>query len=174
LDHGAGKQWRSNSIPRSLIMLKERTAITKLVVENFRCNGYEMHRVKSLGDDVVSASMNAPDGTSHSVVARFSGNQVHVVIDGRDALFEDITYAPAERKDAAGAGAIRAPMAGKIIKLATTPGATVAKGDLLVVLEAMKMEHELRAATDGTIDTISIKPGDQVAMRQLLISVKPA
>jgi geranyl-CoA carboxylase alpha subunit len=64
-------------------------------------------------------------------------------------------------------------MAGKIIKLATAPGATVAKGDLLVILEAMKMEHELRAATDGTIDTIAIKPGDQVAMRQLLVTVKP-
>jgi biotin carboxyl carrier protein len=64
-------------------------------------------------------------------------------------------------------------MAGKIIKLATAPGATVVKGDLLVILEAMKMEHELRAATDGIIDTISIKPGDQVAMRQLLVTVKP-
>jgi len=102
------------------------------------------------------------------------GTHIHLNWAGTDEVFEDITYAPAERKDAAGAGAIRAPMAGKIIKLATTPGATVAKGDLLVVLEAMKMEHELRAATDGTIDTISIKPGDQVAMRQLLISVKPA
>ena len=64
-------------------------------------------------------------------------------------------------------------MAGKIIKVAAEAGTPVAKGDLLVILEAMKMEHELRAATDGTIDNIAMKPGDQVAMRQLLVTVKP-
>jgi geranyl-CoA carboxylase alpha subunit len=173
LDHGAGSHWRSNGIPRSLITLRERKATASLVVEHFRCNGYEMSKVEPLGDGEVRATMRAPDGTPHKVFARFSGNQVHVVVDGHDALFEDITYAPAERKDAAGAGAVRAPMAGKIIKIAAAAGATVAKGDLLVILEAMKMEHELRAATDGTIDTIAIKPGDQVAMRQLLVTVKP-
>jgi geranyl-CoA carboxylase alpha subunit len=172
LDHGAGSHWRSNSIPRSLITLRERKATASFVVEHFRCNGYEMSKVEPLGNGEVRATMRAPDGTTHKVFTRFSGNQVHVVVDGRDALFEDITYAPAERKDAAGAGAVRAPMAGKIIKLATAPGTTVAKGDLLVILEAMKMEHELRAATDGIIDNIAIKPGDQVAMRQLLVTVK--
>jgi geranyl-CoA carboxylase alpha subunit len=173
LDHGAGQGWRSSGGTRSIISLKERRNTANFVVENSRCNGHEVTCVRPDGS-VVWAELRTPDGSVMPLEARFHEEQVHINLNGRDALFEDITYAPAERKDAAGAGAIRAPMAGKIIKIAAAPGATVAKGDLLVVLEAMKMEHELRAATDGTIDTISIKPGDQVAMRQLLISVKPA
>ena len=97
---------------------------------------------------------------------------MHILPDGRDALFDGITYAPAERKDSAGAGAVRAPMAGRIVKTLAEPGKAVSKGDLLVILEAMKMEHELRAAINGTVDTITINPGDQVAMRQLLVTVK--
>jgi geranyl-CoA carboxylase alpha subunit len=172
LDHGAGQNWRSNGITRSLVTLKERANRVNGIVENFRCNGFAMTSVRA-NDNMVWAEMQGPDGSLHNVVAHMEDRHVHIVLDGRDALFEDITYAPAERKDAAGAGAIRAPMAGKIIKLATAPGAAVAKGDLLVILEAMKMEHELRAATDGIIDTIAIKHGDQVAMRQLLVTVKP-
>jgi len=172
LDHGAGQAWRSNGITRSVITLQERKARATFAVENFRCNGYEMASVRPAGDSV-TAELQAPDGTVTNLEALFMGNRVHVALDGRDALFEDITYAPAERKDAAGAGAIRAPMAGKIAKLAAEPGQKVARGDLLVILEAMKMEHELRAATDGTVDTITVKPGDQVAMRQLLVTVKP-
>jgi geranyl-CoA carboxylase alpha subunit len=172
LDHGAGRHWRSTGTTRSLLTLRERNDKAHLTVENFRCNGFEMAGVKT-DRHVVHADMRSPSGSVHNVIARFDENRVHVAVDGRDALFEDITYAPAERKDAAGAGAIRAPMAGKIIKIAAEAGTTVAKGDLLVILEAMKMEHELRAATDGTIDNIAIKPGDQVAMRQLLVTVKP-
>lgn len=152
-------------------MLKERNVTSSFIVENFRCDGYEVVDV-STRDNEVYARIRGPENTLQDVDARFVENKVHVVIDGRDALFEDVTYAPAERKDAAGTGAIRAPMAGKIIKVAAEPGTKVAKGDLLVILEAMKMEHELRAAADGTVDSVTIKPGDQVAMRQVLVTLK--
>jgi geranyl-CoA carboxylase alpha subunit len=172
LDHGAGQNWRSSGITRSLVTLKERGNRVSGVVENFVCNGFAMTSVRASGN-MVWAEMQGPDGSLRNLMARMEDRQVHIVLDGRDALFEDITYVPAERKDAAGAGAVRAPMAGKIVKLMAEPGQAVARGDLLVILEAMKMEHELRAATDGIIDTITIKAGDQVAMRQLLVTVKP-
>jgi geranyl-CoA carboxylase alpha subunit len=171
LDHGAGRNWRSNGITRSLVTLKERGHRVNCVVENFRTNGFAMTSVRPNGN-MVWAEMQGPDGTLKTLTALFQNQHVHVAIDGHDALFEDITYAPAERKDAAGAGAIRAPMAGKIVKVLAEPGMVVARGDLLVILEAMKMEHELRAATDGTVDTITVKPADQVAMRQLLVTVR--
>jgi geranyl-CoA carboxylase alpha subunit len=62
-------------------------------------------------------------------------------------------------------------MAGRIVKVAAEPGLMVNKGDLLVILEAMKMEHELRASADGVVDAVSIKPGDQVAIRQVLVTI---
>ena len=173
LDHGAGQHWRSTGMTRSLLSLRERNDASSFVVENFSCNGFEMARVQANGK-IVRADMQGPDGSLHSIVASFDIDRVHILLDGRDALFEDITYAPAERKDGAGANTIRAPMAGRIVKVNTAPGATVAKGDILVILEAMKMEHELRASVDGTIDAIAIKPGDQVAMRQSLVTLKPA
>ncbi len=61
-----------------------------------------------------------------------------------------------------GAGDITAPMPGKIIAVQTEKGARVKKGDALVTLEAMKMEHALAAAADAVIDDVLVKEGDQV------------
>jgi biotin carboxyl carrier protein len=52
------------------------------------------------------------------------------------------------------------------------PGDPVARGQRIVVLEAMKMQHEISAERDGTIAKILVKPGDQVATRQLLVELK--
>jgi len=59
-------------------------------------------------------------------------------------------------------GALVAPMPGKVIKLAVEAGAVVEAGDVLVVLEAMKMEHELVAPTAGTVAELKVGEGDQV------------
>jgi geranyl-CoA carboxylase alpha subunit len=63
-------------------------------------------------------------------------------------------------------------MNGAIISVAAKPGDLVAKGQLIVVLEAMKMQHEITAERDGTIDKILVRPGDQVATRQVLVELK--
>ncbi len=63
---------------------------------------------------------------------------------------------------AEGAGDIKAPMPGKIIAVQIEKGARVKKGDALVTLEAMKMEHALSAAADAVIDDVLVKEGDQV------------
>ena len=55
-----------------------------------------------------------------------------------------------------------APMPGKVIKLAVAEGAEVEAGDVLVVLEAMKMEHELTAPSAGTVAELRVAEGDQV------------
>ena len=65
-------------------------------------------------------------------------------------------------------------MAGRIVKVLAEPGATVAKNQVLVILEAMKMEHELKAAADGVVETVAARPGDQVAIRQTLATLKPS
>ena len=66
----------------------------------------------------------------------------------------------------AGAGAgderLLAPMPGRIVSLHTSVGATVAKGDVLVLLEAMKVQMRLSAPRDGTVASIHAQPGDLV------------
>ena len=65
-----------------------------------------------------------------------------------------------------------APMNGAIVGVLAKPGDHVAKGQRIVVLEAMKMQHEISAERDGTIDKVLVKPGDQVATRQLLVELQ--
>jgi geranyl-CoA carboxylase alpha subunit len=174
LAHAAGKAWRSTGSASSIINLGHQNRKVSFQIKDGRIDDLQFVKAEYVPDRHHTALTLRRGNLNVLAVIALIDNKVHIDdYDGHDAIFEDITYAPAERKDAAGAGAIRAPMAGKIIKIAAEAGTTVAKGDLLVILEAMKMEHELRAATDGIIDNIAIKPGDQVAMRQLLVTVKP-
>jgi 3-methylcrotonyl-CoA carboxylase alpha subunit len=65
--------------------------------------------------------------------------------------------------DAAGDGAsVRAPIVGRIAKVFVKAGDTVAKGDRIAVVEAMKMEHVLHAPRDGTVESVAVKEGEQV------------
>jgi oxaloacetate decarboxylase alpha subunit len=52
------------------------------------------------------------------------------------------------------------------------PGQTLAEGDTLVILEAMKMENELRAPRAGVVHEVRVKPGDQVALGQVLVTLR--
>jgi geranyl-CoA carboxylase alpha subunit len=70
---------------------------------------------------------------------------------------------------AASAAAVCATINGRVLEVLATPGATVAQGDRLVVLEAMKMEHEVRAARTGVIAHVGVATGDQVVPGQLLV-----
>ncbi|MNF06412.1 2-oxoglutarate carboxylase large subunit [compost metagenome] len=65
-------------------------------------------------------------------------------------------------------------MDGAIVEVLVTEGERVSKGQLLVVLEAMKMEHPLKAGVDGVIRRVQVTRGDQVKSRQLLVEVEEA
>jgi acetyl-CoA/propionyl-CoA carboxylase biotin carboxyl carrier protein len=81
---------------------------------------------------------------------------------------------PATRATA-GAGAhdgdVVSPMPGAIISLPAAAGAAVVRGEVLVVVEAMKMEHALTAPHDGVVEAVPVRVGDQVAVGQVLVSV---
>jgi biotin carboxyl carrier protein len=67
---------------------------------------------------------------------------------------------------------IRAPIAGKVVKLHVAVGDAIAAGDSVVVLEAMKMENELRASRDGVVASIAVSAGDSVDTNQLLLAIE--
>ncbi len=71
----------------------------------------------------------------------------------------------------AGDGALLAPMPGRITAVDVAPGATVTKGQRLVTLEAMKMEHALTAPFDGTVAELPVEVGAQVQVEALLVRV---
>ena len=62
-------------------------------------------------------------------------------------------------------------MPGKILDVLVEQGQSVAAGDLLLVMEAMKMEHRIVANADGVIVMLSLKPGDQVQQGDVLVEI---
>mgnify|MGYP006271137605 CR=1 FL=1 len=67
---------------------------------------------------------------------------------------------------------IRAPMTGKIIKIAVAPGEHVEADALLVVMEAMKMEYRLTAPHAGVVETVTCAQGDQVELGTRLVTLE--
>ncbi len=73
---------------------------------------------------------------------------------------------------AASSNVIISPMPGKIFKVLKNIGDKVSKGETVLILEAMKMEHSLKASLDGTIKTLKGSVGDQVSADQLLVELE--
>ncbi|HEY1125164.1 MAG TPA: biotin carboxylase N-terminal domain-containing protein [Sphingobium sp.] len=71
-------------------------------------------------------------------------------------------------------GTILAPMPGRIIAVEVSEGQVVTKGQKLLTLEAMKMEHSLTAPFDGTVGELKVRQGDQVQLEALLARIEPA
>ena len=89
------------------------------------------------------------------------------VVDAR--LAEPRRHVVASRQP----GDLLAPMHGRVTQVLVAPGHAVEAGALLVVIEAMKMEHQLRAPRAGTVGSLHARPGDQVAARQCLVELQP-
>ena len=113
-----------------------------------------------------------------------SGPEVYTItVNGQNYVVQvaeggDITaVAPAAATTAtasapAGSGEpVPAPLAGNIWKVQVSPGQAVQEGDVLVILEAMKMETEVRAARAGTVTSVDVKEGDAVQVGDTLVSI---
>jgi biotin carboxyl carrier protein len=95
-----------------------------------------------------------------------------VTVAGSAFVLPPAAAPPLHKAPASGAaGSVAAPMAGRIIRVAVERGDTVATGDLLVVLEAMKMENELRAPAGGRVVDVHVAAGQRVAEGALLVTV---
>ena len=81
--------------------------------------------------------------------------------------------APKAAPAAAGAGAVKinSPMPGNILSVKASAGQAVKKGDVLMILEAMKMENEICAPQDGTIASVQVAAGDSVESGDVLVTM---
>lgn len=102
------------------------------------------------------------------VVAVSPGGDL-TAIEARDGGVASVAAAPAP---AAGQGdPVLAPLGGNIFRIEVAPGDPVEEGDVLIILEAMKMETEIRAARSGTVGEVFIKVGDAVAVDDELLTI---
>jgi 3-methylcrotonyl-CoA carboxylase alpha subunit len=109
------------------------------------------------------------EGGALSARVAEAGDVLHVVTRGRQIELRRTDLLDRDLEGGAAGGIIRAPMPGKLQSLAVKAGDTVARGDKLAVLEAMKMEHSMTAGLDGVVKEINVAPGDQVQEGQILI-----
>ena len=137
-------------------------------------------------DNQIPAYSGTTDGSSdaaarESVVVEVNGKRIEVTLPaGLGASSTSSTSAskaPAGRKrgktgGAASGDSLTAPMQGTIVKVEVTEGQTVAAGDLIVVLEAMKMEQPLTAHKAGTITGLNAEPGATVPTGTVLCVIK--
>ena len=131
--------------------------------------------------DALLAPVSVALGDTPSVVAHPS--RMLMEIDGRRAVValhdptRELPTAPPVRARtgaAAAAGDIVAPIPGNVLQVLVVPGQVVRAGEVLCILEAMKMENEIAAPMDGTVESIQVSPGDAVAAGQPLVTVGAA
>jgi acetyl/propionyl-CoA carboxylase alpha subunit len=130
------------------------------------------------GSGLVTVDVATPDRVSFSV-----GDASHEMFMARygDERYVDSAAGPArlvalprfhETEGGEDAGSLHAPMPGKVIRVVVGEGDTVADGAVLLVLEAMKMEHTLRAPHGGTVVKVHCAPGEQVESGAVLVVIE--
>ncbi|MCU1413830.1 MAG: ATP-grasp protein [Microbacteriaceae bacterium] len=134
-------------------------------------------------NDIEPWSGSLPDAAApaarQSIVVEVNGKRIEVSLPARlgKAASSDTLGAPPRRRSGTGAvssatgASVKAPMQATIVKLAVTDGEAVVKGDLVVVLEAMKMEQPIVAHKDGTIKNITAVVGATVASGTVLLDI---
>jgi len=127
-----------------------------------------VRRVRASASDIV---LEGSDG--HLTHARIviDRDRTFVRLEGRSITLHALPRFPDRDADAAADGCV-APMPGKILKVLVENGATVKAGETLVVMEAMKMEHAVKAPHDGIAKEVRAKVGEQVDGGALLVVVE--
>lgn len=129
--------------------------------------------------EVATAPVAAPKavGQPSSYDVKVDGKVYHVEV-AESGTLTSVTPAATERAPAqssaaapAGGQAINAPLSGNVFKILVSEGDAVSNGDVVIILEAMKMETEIRSAFDATAGRILVKEGDSVASGQALIEL---
>jgi geranyl-CoA carboxylase alpha subunit len=111
------------------------------------------------------------DGVRRKLSYVLDQNQLYLDTANGNLVIENITYAAPEAAEVVGDGKIRAPMDGAIVNLLVNAGDTVVKGQTLLILEAMKIQQQIKSDVDGVVDELIGQIGQQVKKRQLLLNV---
>jgi len=97
----------------------------------------------------------------------------HVQADGVDLFLEDASFEAAASGAAAASQELRAPFNGKVITVRAAPGQAVRRGDTLLVIESMKLEHAINAPHDAVLAAVMVAAGQQAMTGQVLLRFEP-
>jgi len=126
----------------------------------------ELHKLDQLQ---CRASIN---GIRRTTTFAFSGDDIFLTAQGQELRVTDMTYAAAVTDDLAGNGRIIATMEGLVVGLEAEVGARVSKGQVLLTIEAMKMEHRQVADGDGIVKSVTAQVGSQIKKGQMIVEIE--
>ena len=166
--------WRNSRLPRqklSFKYLEEETTITYQLRRDgsFDLNEGSIAKIFSWKESGIDIEI---DGQRFFSKVTKNNDTVVVHMPWGDAVLEILPrfILPGSESET---GGLIAPMPGKVIDLKVKVGSKVKKGDTLVILEAMKMEHQVKASEDGKVSKLLIRKDDQLENGALLMVVDP-
>ncbi|RIJ25989.1 ATP-grasp domain-containing protein [Henriciella barbarensis] len=124
-----------------------------------------------LDGEIADISLDGSEGMDIMPAISITDHSFAVAVDG-DTVLVDIPDYEAEAEAIAGGDKVSAPMPGKVIDLRVQPGDEVTKDQTLAVMEAMKMEHSLKAPRDGVVKAVGASIGEQVAEGVMLVELE--
>jgi len=167
--------WRNSMLPFEILEFSTESTTCRVEYRSQRDGRF---RVKIADQeflvDVVESNDDSIrldiDGKRISGKVRRSGDEWHIHSHRGDLSLTELPRYPLP-EGGEQAGGLVAPMPGTVLSAEVSVGDMVTKGDLLVVLEAMKMEHRITAPKDGSIADVHVIAGDQVETDQLLVTM---
>lgn len=132
----------------------------------FRAGEHEIEIIAMRGEELEARI----DGRTHVIPFVVQGTKIHFAFDG-DLYLVDVTDKGARARARHREQTTSAPMPGVVLKLLVKQGDTVTKGQPVLILEAMKMEHQIVAPKDGTVDAINCAEGELVQPGVELVAI---
>lgn len=173
--HGIPSGWRNN---RNQMQEVSFTSVEKTIHVQYRVDSLDCietrvdgvaHRASVLGWSAAEIALMLDDvRRTYAQLTRHGVHYVHSPL-GTSELREVPRFPPPMREEVH--GGCHAPMPGKILAVRVAAGQKVAKGETLVILEAMKMEHEVTAPHDGVVREVCIEVGQQVDAGAVLVAL---
>jgi geranyl-CoA carboxylase alpha subunit len=127
--------------------------------------------ITELGEDAALLALNGTHLKVH--FWRQPGGRLHLALPDRTVDLIEAAALAVAGEEAGGSGVVVAPMHGQLLEILVREGDVVSRGDKLAVLEAMKMQHEILADVDGTVQSILASPGSQIAADERILEITP-
>ena len=170
--------WRMNGDYRRTLSFSDEFGQYQLGL-TYRNDGWDIEldgqrqRVAPLAREGAELALRLGDSALHGCVRR-DGDAFHVFTGGGHYTLTYNDPMAHSGEIESGGGRLTAPMPGKVVAVLAQSGKTVAKGEPLVIMEAMKMEHTICAPSDGLVEDVLYQVGDQVADGAPLLAFKAA
>ncbi len=164
--------WASSDELKSSLTLKSGGETKKIFLRQKNMGSY----IAEIGGTPINISINGydirVDGEKQDVITFFNDGQTYTYTTPKtEYIFHEILALDTiEKKEKI--GVVCAPMHGLIANISIKLGDNVKRGDRVIILEAMKMQHELLADIDGKVTEISCVAGDQVSIDDILVKIK--